>query len=414
MKTFRFSPQIYLVLLGRFVSDFGRGFTLPFSAIYFKNEVGLSATVIGAGRLSFALAAIAAVFWGGYFSDRFGRRKCLLVSLLGSGLLHPLFPWARDATTYLVLSMVAGGFLALYWPVCAAMLTDLAPPAQRGRVFSFLRIAVNAGMALGIVLAGVTLEWLEGAFREPAWAYHVLFYVDGLTYLLFSAVIFAFVRETLPRETAKEYQGFRRGWSSALRDTRLVPLALLNTLFVLCYSLFDPAFPLFFLEHVGLTPSGVSLVLVVNTVMCVFLQLPAWSLVDGWPRTRILMASALFFAVGLVAFDLVALSPSNGFAIVLVAMSVFTVGELLHGPASTSLFSNLAPDHLRGTYMSVQSLSWGVGMGVGPVVAGAFFDLDWALMIWPAFALLVASSIAGFVFLGRTLPPEVDRPQGDE
>jgi MFS family permease len=51
-------------------------------------------------------------------------------------------------------------------------------------------------------------------------------------------------------------------------------------------------------------------------------------------------------------------------------MVIFTLGELILIPASTTYAANLAPQDMRGRYMSTFFLSWGVAAGIGPIVGG--------------------------------------------
>jgi MFS family permease len=402
--------QILILLIGRFVSDFGRGFTLAFAPIYFEKVVGLSGTVIGLGVCGNALLMGAAALAGAYFTDRFGRVRSLRASMLSSAAVNSLFVWVTEAWAYVVVCVLAGGALALYWPASTAMLTDLSPPHQRARVFARLRVAINAGVGLGVLGAGVLIEVLSSVLSDPAAPYKALFLIDAGTYLVFYVLLRLGVEETLPQATGEVYGGFRKGWGAALRDSRLRALAPLNVCFVLCYSQFLVGFPLFFDRWVGLEPLAISSVFLLNTLVIVFLQLPLWSLVNAWRRTRTLAVAAALFAAGFVVLNLCALEGASGLAVVLASMALLSAGEMLHGPAVSSLFGSLAPSHLRGTYMSVETLCWSAGLAAGPVLTGALLDAGRAYLLWNLLAAVVAAAIAGWSLLGRSLSDDVDRP----
>jgi MFS family permease len=386
---------------------------MPFFAIYFHDQVGLRGDIVGLGFLLNAAMGVVAVLAGAYFTDKFGRKKSLLVSILASAFLHLLYPFVDGPTSFLLLSLATGGALALYWPASTAMLTDLSSPEERARVFGWLRVAVNAGLGLGGLGGALTIYCVKKVSEDPALPYHVLFYVDAVTYGLFFFILWGFVRETLSTANASAYQGFRQGWSYALRDSKLLALAALNICFTYCYSLFLVGFSTFFTSSVGFDEFQLSVAFGVNTGMVVVLQARVWSLVDGWPRTRAMGLSAVFFVVGLLAFNLCAVESLNGFVVVLVAMVIFTTGEILHGPAVTSLFASLAPSHLRGTYMSVQSLCWSVGMGVGPVVSGSILEAKAPYVLWNAYPVVLVAAFFGLLALGRRLPGRVNLPSGE-
>lgn len=386
---------------------------MPFFAIYFQDQLGLSAGFIGLGFLLQSVMGVFAVLAGGYITDKFGRRKLILVSILSCAGTNLLFPLVGGAGSYLLVSLLLGGCLALYFPASLAILTDLSAPEERARVFGWLRIAVNSGLGLGYFGGAITVDWVGSLSDDPALPYHMLFYADAVTYVLFFFVVLAFLRESLSPQVAREYQGFRQGWGKALRDSRLMALALINICFTSCYSLFMVGFPTFFKDWVGLGAMELSIVLGLSTFMVVFLQAPLWSFVDAWPRTRAMALSALLFAAGLLTFNFCALGALNGFVVTLLAMVIVTAGEIFHGPAVTSLFANLAPAHLRGTYMSVQSMCWNVGLGVGPVVSGAILDAGAPYALWTAYPVALVVAFFGLVAFGKRLPEEVNSPAAE-
>ncbi|KYC43694.1 hypothetical protein WA1_00555 [Scytonema hofmannii PCC 7110] len=50
------SPQVWVLVAGRFLSQIGSGIVLFYVPIYFVNQVGLSATAVGIGLSSGAIA----------------------------------------------------------------------------------------------------------------------------------------------------------------------------------------------------------------------------------------------------------------------------------------------------------------------------------------------------------------------
>ena len=61
---------------------------------------------------------------------------------------------------------------------------------------------------------------------------------------------------------------------------------------------------------------------------------------------------------------------------------MFGVGECFHGPAHQALVADIGPEHLRGRYFAVHSLSWGLAGTVGPAVGG-FILAAAPFALWP-------------------------------
>lgn len=67
-------PQVWILAVGRFLSELGTGFTLFYAPIFFVNQVGLTATSVGFALGSGSVAGIAGRILGGSFTDSaFGR-----------------------------------------------------------------------------------------------------------------------------------------------------------------------------------------------------------------------------------------------------------------------------------------------------------------------------------------------------
>jgi MFS family permease len=85
-------------------------------------------------------------------------------------------------------------------------------------------------------------------------------------------------------------------------------------------------------------------------------------------------------------------------------MVILTVGEMIMIPTSTALTANLAPADMRGRYMGVYGLTWGVAMGIGPVLGGTLNDHVAPVAIWYAGLALGVIAVGGFLLLGRLMP----------
>jgi MFS family permease len=64
------------------------------------------------------------------------------------------------------------------------------------------------------------------------------------------------------------------------------------------------------------------------------------------------------------------LAGTAAFVVIMAALALFGIGECFHGPAHQALVAEIAPDHLRGRYFAVHSLSWGLAGTVGPAAGG--------------------------------------------
>ncbi|MFP4009229.1 MAG: MFS transporter, partial [Spirulinaceae cyanobacterium] len=203
------SLQVWILAAGRLLSQIGTGFTMFYAPIFFVNEVELSATAVGIGLGSSSIAGVLGRFLGGTLADNpaWGRRKTLLLSAAVSAVADVILALTYDLPTFIIGNLLMGMGIGLYWPATEAAVADLTTGEQRNEAFAVTRLADSLGLGLGVILAG---EWVARSGN-----YRALFVVDGISFVVFFAVIYAAISETVqdrPKSTAG------RGWGVAFRD----------------------------------------------------------------------------------------------------------------------------------------------------------------------------------------------------
>lgn len=90
--------QIWVLALGRFLSEVGTGFILFYTPIFFVNEVGLSSTLVGIALGSASISGVFGRFFGGSLSDSpsWGRRKTLLLSAILSAIADLVLAFSNN------------------------------------------------------------------------------------------------------------------------------------------------------------------------------------------------------------------------------------------------------------------------------------------------------------------------------
>ena len=136
-----------------------------------------------------AFSAFGAIIGGtlcGMLSDRFGRRRSMVVALLAAILVIPL--WAYAPTLGL---LTAGAFLMQFmvqgaWGVVPAHLSELSPDAVRGFLPGF-------GYQVGVLLAS-SVAYVEAAFARHT-SYSNAMAATAVVVFVFAAVVTAMGKE---------------------------------------------------------------------------------------------------------------------------------------------------------------------------------------------------------------------------
>ncbi|HSM82585.1 MAG TPA: MFS transporter, partial [Nodosilinea sp.] len=117
-----------------------------------------------------------------------------------------------------------------------------------------------------------------------------------------------------------------------------------------------------------------------------------------------LMASALLWGLG---FGLVWQAGTGAAPVVWgsLALGVMALAMVAYTPIGSALVAALAPEALRGVYLSVNSMCWAVGYLIGPPLGGWALDQGDAFAhgFWLGLMATVAPALAVLVWLDRRL-----------
>src|SRR5512146_538732 len=154
----RFPKPVRLLLAGTLVNKLGT-FILPYLALVLLRDFHMRETAAARLLFAYGTGSLVSVLAGGVLTDRLGRRRTLLLSLLGSGCLAVAMGFVPSARFFVPL-LVAFGFIAeLYRPAAVSIISDLLPSSERASGFAGLRMANNLGWAAGTALGGLLADW---------------------------------------------------------------------------------------------------------------------------------------------------------------------------------------------------------------------------------------------------------------
>jgi DHA1 family tetracycline resistance protein-like MFS transporter len=101
----------------------------------------------------------------GSLSDRFGRRRIILIATAGSALDYVIMACA-PTLAWLFVARTIAGFTAGIFATANAYIVDVTPPEKRAGAFGLLGAAFGIGFVLGPALGGFLAEY---NLRLPFW-----------------------------------------------------------------------------------------------------------------------------------------------------------------------------------------------------------------------------------------------------
>ena len=111
---------------------------------------------------AYSLAFGGLLLLGGKLSDLVGRKRMLIIGMVGFAAASAFGGAAQNFAMLLVARAVQGGFGAMLAPAALSTLTvTFTSPAERGKAFGVFGAIAGAGGAVGLLLGGILTEYLS-------------------------------------------------------------------------------------------------------------------------------------------------------------------------------------------------------------------------------------------------------------
>lgn len=394
------NPQIWILAGGRLLLQFGTGFTLFYAPIFFVNQLGFSPTMVGIALGSASVSGILGRFLGGSWSDspQWGRKKILLLSAIISGV-GDIFLASTDTYFFLLWgNLLMGLGIGFYWPPAEALVADLTNLPQRNYAFALSRLADNLGLGLGIILGG----WLISVSNN----YRLLFVIDGLSFLVFYAVIYFTIQESDHGLEVSPNQW--QGWGKALQDKRLWIFCLVNILFTTYVSQIQTTLPLYlsnFTLNNQFSIVNISHLFSLHIMLAVIFQLPMVKILNNLNRIQGLTISLIMWGFAFLLIWITGNVETYAFYWAIFGVFMASLGLITYNPSASALIVDLSPLSLRGVYFAINSQCWAIGYLIGPPLGGWILDrgMVYAHKYWIILALSVLIGIGMLQILKRNL-----------
>jgi MFS transporter, DHA1 family, tetracycline resistance protein len=264
----------------------------PLIAGFFPNP-GEGASVYGWFVTTFALMQFLASPVLGALSDRFGRRKVILLSNLGLGLDYIFMAVAQT----LPLLFLGRGITSASVATANAYIADVTPPEKRAASFGVLGAAFGLGFVIGPGVGGV-LGSIDP--RLPFWVAAAL----SLTNFLYGLLV---LPESLPERRHHRFEWSRANPVGALvwlwRFPQVFGLAGVSFLSVLAHTVFPAIFVLYATHRYDWSARDIGFTLAFVGILSAIVQAGLVRRIVPWlGERRSLLLGLSFGAVGFIGY----------------------------------------------------------------------------------------------------------------
>jgi MFS family permease len=417
---------VFPVLLVNFIGTLGFSIVLPF-LVFLVTRFGGNALVYGLVGATYPAFQLLGAPLLGTWSDRYGRRRILLLSQAGTLLSWTVFAialflpvktlvsvdstsWGTfDLTLPLLVVFVAralDGLTGGNISVANAYLADITPEEDRSRNFGRMGMSSNLGFIFGPALASLLVALGYGD-TLPVFA--------ALAISLAATVVIAVVLpESLPRPVGDcpPRRGLRRALGQEPVDCTRVPdsrrvglvhvlgqpvlrkLLALYLLIFFGFSLFYVAFPVRAAADLDWTIGQTGIFFSVLSLMMVVVQGPLLARLSRVVSERFLIvAGSILLAINFL------LLTAEKTGVIYVAAALFAVGNGTMWPSVQSVLSRVAGRSLQGAAQGFAGAAGSLASVLGLLLGGVLYGAVGAGTFIIAAAVLVLVTLLSAVWI---------------
>jgi MFS family permease len=347
---------LWALFAGTFINRFGT-FVVPFLVLYLT-KTGYTLPQAGLAASMYGIGGMLASSVGGILADSLGRRISIAISMFGSAATMLLLSQARALPIIMALTLLAAATSELYRPAAGALIADLIPAGERVTGFALYRLMINAGVAIGVALAGFLADR----------SFLLLFVGDALSSVIYGMIALA----ALPKEKPSYHAGNRTATSrAALRhiaaDRRFMLYLLATVLGAFVY-----------VQHLstvglqvradGLPSSVYGLLLSANGFIILLCEVPLTAWTQRHPAPVMMAAGTLCVGLGFTLTGFITTFPA-----LLITVAIWTLGEMLTSPVASAYVADIAPPEMQGRYQGIAGMTFGLAFILAPTLGTWLF-----------------------------------------
>lgn len=346
------SKEIWLLAAATFVNRAGT-MVIPFIALYLTAKLNFSLIQVGWVMTWYGVGSLLGSWIGGKLSDIISFHKVMVFSLFVTGILFFILfefkTYYGFCSAILILMIVADTFR----PAAYKAMGVYSKPENRTRSISLVRLAINLGFSFGPAVGGVLIY---------NFGYRALFYIDALTCIIASILLLVLLAPQKIGISAAKLEPKDKN-ASVWRDYPYLLLVLILFIVDVIFMQLFSTVPLFYRDEHRLTERTIGLLIALNGFLIFLTEMPLVSFLERIKvdKLKVVLVSCVF-----IAFSYFALNLGLFFWVLIVSMTLITIGEMMGFPFSNSFSLDRAPKNRVGEYMGLYTIAFSASHIVGP------------------------------------------------
>ncbi|PEB50302.1 MFS transporter [Bacillus pseudomycoides] len=381
----RYSKPIWIRLLGELLTRTTEAMLAIIFIVHvnhvLKGNVFLTMLLFGLQPLS----DIVFTLFAGGVTDRYGRKKIMLLGLFFQVIAISGFVFAESVIFFALLYVLNGIGRSLYIPAQRAQIADLTKQEKQAEIFAVLQTVGAIGSVIGPLI---------GTFFYTSHPKY-LFIIQAVALILYAILVWTQLPETAPmiqnerslKKTTRKQFIFKHYAVFGLMLTTL-PISFFYAQTETNYRVFaESIFPnfLFVLAFISTCKAVMEIILQVGLVK--------WS--EQFPMPKIIVISYVCYTFAAIGYGYSTTLWSLFFTLLF-----WTIGESIALNHLLRFVSEIAPNHRRGLYFSIYGIHWDISRTCGPAIGAIILShLNGSTLFYICACLLIIGGIGQTFFI---------------
>ncbi|MFF2501747.1 MFS transporter [Peribacillus sp. NPDC058075] len=330
-----------------------------------SKELHLSQTQSGMVISSFWLGSVCITLIAGWFSDKFGSRKVIVIAVFIISLFSLLTGMVGSFVSILAIRFILGFGDGGLPTGSSVAITEIYKRGVRARVKSMLLAAQLVGGVLALYISGLIAD---------TWGWRVMFYLIGGVGLVVTLLLFKFYH---PPKVVKSTQDSSINPKIPMRDLYKSKLLWILVIMYFCSSIvhwgFSSWLPSYLEQSRGLNIKTVGSLAMIPQAFGLLSAILTGYLIDkslaGKEKFVVLIGAVISGIFLLLMFN----APSIQLA--LTYQSIFSFGEAAIGMAILSIPLKYVSQNVIGSFMGTMYFAGGLAGIIAPTAMGVLIDV---------------------------------------
>lgn len=380
-----FSFGTWLVMIITFIYQLAN-MAQPFFLLYLTQHLAFSKSLASLLLLSYGIGAVVFSLVAGKLIECFNEQLLIIGIMMVTALALLGLLFFHEPLVIFFFSFLWGGIFNLYRVVTQSLLLTHANPKFKKIIISFYRLVLNLGASIAPLIASLLIS-----------IHYSLMFSVSIVISVVTCLVFYYYTDKSSLARRLPTQNMPARW----RFPNNIWLFLLGIVFILfIFFQLNATLSLYVVQYLHLSYTFYALLFTVNTLLIVLFEVPLNAAMQGWSYKSSLMLGALLITIGFCGYGI-----SGQHWLVILFTIIWSFGEMILFPSGAAYVSSIAPPAQHAHYLAFYSLTFNLGLLLGPPGGTLMYQHLGANSFWMVLGLMGVIGMGFLMFIRNDQSP---------